>query len=215
MAPVDFDAGTLGANGRARNCQSGDAAFAIGECAFGKPALDSPAMNPARVDFVTLRLFCAVAQTGSITKGASRCHLALSAASRRLTDFEEAVGLDPARAHRPGRALDAGRSRRAAARDAAVAGLRPVRRRAGRIRAGLPRPRAAVGQHVRAHRVPARRAGQLHGRASRHQGRDRGAAERRHRARAGRRRGRHRRLRRRHAGRRLERARCSRPTSWC
>lgn len=49
-------------------------------------------MNPARVDFVTLRLFCAVAQTGSITKGASRCHLALSAASRRLTDFEDAAG---------------------------------------------------------------------------------------------------------------------------
>jgi len=49
-------------------------------------------MNPARVDFVTLRLFCAVAQTGSITKGASRCHLALSAASRRLADFEEAAG---------------------------------------------------------------------------------------------------------------------------
>ena len=49
-------------------------------------------MNPARVDFVTLRLFCAVAQTGSITKGASRCHLALSAASRRLADFEDAAG---------------------------------------------------------------------------------------------------------------------------
>lgn len=49
-------------------------------------------MNPARVDFVTLRLFCAVAQTGSITKGAARCHLALSAASRRLADFEDAVG---------------------------------------------------------------------------------------------------------------------------
>lgn len=49
-------------------------------------------MNPARIDFVTLRLFCAVAQTGSITKGASRCHLALSAASRRLADFEESVG---------------------------------------------------------------------------------------------------------------------------
>ena len=47
-------------------------------------------INPARVDFVTLRLFCAVAQSGSITKGALRCHLALSAASRRLTDFEEA-----------------------------------------------------------------------------------------------------------------------------
>ncbi|MDY7129692.1 LysR substrate-binding domain-containing protein [Alcaligenes nematophilus] len=49
--------------------------------------LQSP-INPARVDFVTLRLFCAVAQTGSITKGAERCNLALSAASRRIADFE-------------------------------------------------------------------------------------------------------------------------------
>lgn len=51
-----------------------------------------PLINPARVDFVTLRLFCAVAQTGSITKGAEQCHLALSAASRRLADFEAATG---------------------------------------------------------------------------------------------------------------------------
>ena len=49
-------------------------------------------INPARIDFVTLRLFCAVAQTGSITKGAEACHLALSAASRRLSDFEAATG---------------------------------------------------------------------------------------------------------------------------
>ncbi len=49
-------------------------------------------INPARVDFVTLRLFCAVVSAGSITKGAERCHLALSAASRRLSDFEEATG---------------------------------------------------------------------------------------------------------------------------
>lgn len=49
-------------------------------------------INPARVDFVTLRLFCAVAQAGSITRGAQACHLALSAASRRLSDFEETVG---------------------------------------------------------------------------------------------------------------------------
>ena len=49
-------------------------------------------INPARVDFVTLRLFCAVVNAGSITKGAERCHLALSAASRRLSDFEEATG---------------------------------------------------------------------------------------------------------------------------
>jgi len=49
-------------------------------------------INPTRVDFVTLRLFCAVARTGSITKGAQACHLALSAASRRLSDFETATG---------------------------------------------------------------------------------------------------------------------------
>ncbi|WP_175219768.1 LysR family transcriptional regulator [Achromobacter deleyi] len=48
-------------------------------------------MNPARVDFVTLRLFCAVAETGSLTKGAARCNLALSAASRRIADFEAAA----------------------------------------------------------------------------------------------------------------------------
>lgn len=47
-------------------------------------------INPARIDFVTLRLFCAVAEAGSITKGAERCNLALSAASRRLSDFEAA-----------------------------------------------------------------------------------------------------------------------------
>jgi len=49
-------------------------------------------INPGRIDFVTLRLFCAIARTGSITKGAEACHLALSAASRRLADFEEAAG---------------------------------------------------------------------------------------------------------------------------
>jgi DNA-binding transcriptional LysR family regulator len=49
-------------------------------------------INPARVDFVTLRLFCAVAQSGSITRGAQACHLALSAASRRLADLEAASG---------------------------------------------------------------------------------------------------------------------------
>jgi len=49
-------------------------------------------INPARVDFVTLQLFCSVARTGSITKGAEACNLALSAASRRLSDFEAATG---------------------------------------------------------------------------------------------------------------------------
>jgi DNA-binding transcriptional LysR family regulator len=49
--------------------------------------------NPSRIDFVTLRLFCAVAKAGSMTKGAAQCHLALSAASRRLTEFEHTVGM--------------------------------------------------------------------------------------------------------------------------
>ena len=49
-------------------------------------------INPARVDFVTLRLFCAVAQAGSVTRGAEACSLAVSAASRRLSDFENASG---------------------------------------------------------------------------------------------------------------------------
>lgn len=49
-------------------------------------------INPARIDFVTLRLFCAVAQLGSVTRGAEACSLAVSAASRRLVDFENATG---------------------------------------------------------------------------------------------------------------------------
>ena len=49
-------------------------------------------LNPARVDFVTLKLFCSIVQSGSITKGASECNLALSAASRRISEFEETVG---------------------------------------------------------------------------------------------------------------------------
>lgn len=50
-------------------------------------------LNPARVDFVTLKLFCAIVQSGSITKGAKECNLALSAASRRISEFEETVGM--------------------------------------------------------------------------------------------------------------------------
>lgn len=50
-------------------------------------------LNPARVDFVTLKLFCAIVQSGSITKGANACNLALSAASRRISEFEETAGM--------------------------------------------------------------------------------------------------------------------------
>lgn len=57
----------------------------------GGPSL-KPLLNPARIDFVTLRLFCAVAQIGSVTRGAQACGLAVSAASRRIADFEESAG---------------------------------------------------------------------------------------------------------------------------
>lgn len=51
-----------------------------------------PAMNPARFDLVTLALFVNVAREGSISGGARRSHLAIGAASRRITDLEAALG---------------------------------------------------------------------------------------------------------------------------
>lgn len=49
-------------------------------------------MNPARFDLVTLTLFVNVAREGSISGGARRSHLAIGAASRRITDLEAALG---------------------------------------------------------------------------------------------------------------------------
>ncbi|WP_353174566.1 LysR substrate-binding domain-containing protein [Paracandidimonas soli] len=49
-------------------------------------------MNPARFDLVTLALFVDVAREGSISGGARRAHLAVGAASRRITDLEAALG---------------------------------------------------------------------------------------------------------------------------
>lgn len=49
--------------------------------------------NPQRVDFMTLKLLLAIAQTGSITKAAESLHLALGAASTRVRDLEERMGV--------------------------------------------------------------------------------------------------------------------------
>jgi hypothetical protein len=43
-------------------------------------------------DLPDLRLVAAIADTGSLTRGASRIHLAPSSASHRLTQFEAALG---------------------------------------------------------------------------------------------------------------------------
>jgi DNA-binding transcriptional LysR family regulator len=49
-------------------------------------------MNLARFDLVTLSLFVAVARHGSISAGARQSHLAIAAASKRISDLEAAIG---------------------------------------------------------------------------------------------------------------------------
>ena len=49
-------------------------------------------MNLHRLDFVSLSLFTLVVRTGSISKGAELTHLAVGAASKRISDLEAAVG---------------------------------------------------------------------------------------------------------------------------
>jgi len=48
-------------------------------------------LNLHRLDLVSLSLFCVIARTGSISKGASLARLALGAASKRMVDLEAAV----------------------------------------------------------------------------------------------------------------------------
>jgi len=45
-----------------------------------------------RIDFVTLRLFVAIAETRSLTRAAEREHLALAAVSKRVSDLEGQLG---------------------------------------------------------------------------------------------------------------------------
>ena len=49
-------------------------------------------MNVARFDLVTLSLFVSVARQGSISAGARQSHLAVGAASKRISDLEAALG---------------------------------------------------------------------------------------------------------------------------
>ncbi len=50
-------------------------------------------MNLHRLDLTSLQLFTLVVRTGSISKGAEFAHLAIGAASKRVTDLEAAVGV--------------------------------------------------------------------------------------------------------------------------
>lgn len=49
-------------------------------------------MNPAQLDFTSLRIFIAVARTGSISAGAAQVHLSPSAVSKRVAELEEHAG---------------------------------------------------------------------------------------------------------------------------
>lgn len=51
-------------------------------------------MNLHRLDLVSLSLFGLVVRTGSISKGAELAHLAVGAASKRISDLEAAVGAE-------------------------------------------------------------------------------------------------------------------------
>jgi DNA-binding transcriptional LysR family regulator len=51
-------------------------------------------VNLHRLDLFSLSLFGLVARTGSISKGAELAHLAVGAASKRITDLEAALGIE-------------------------------------------------------------------------------------------------------------------------
>lgn len=64
-----------------------------------------------RFDFTDLRLFLHVTQTGSITRGAERTHLALASASARIRGMEDLLGVPLLKRGRRGvEPTDAGRS---------------------------------------------------------------------------------------------------------
>lgn len=59
-------------------------------------------MNLHRLDLVSLSLFTLVVRTGSISKGAELAHLAVGAASKRISDLEAAVGAELLERHSRG-----------------------------------------------------------------------------------------------------------------
>lgn len=59
-------------------------------------------MNLHRLDLVSLQLFNLVVRSGSISKGAELAHLAVGAASKRISDLEAAVGAELLERHSRG-----------------------------------------------------------------------------------------------------------------
>ena len=69
--------------------------------------MGSHPMNLHRLDLVSLSLFTLVVRTGSISKGAALSHLAVGAASKRMSDLEAAVGAPLLERHSRGVTLTA------------------------------------------------------------------------------------------------------------
>ena len=86
------------------NCRITKAGFVYGEaelvCACSAARVIVSASSVAnrsatmrRIDFVTLRLFTAIADERSLTRAAEREHLALAAVSKRISDLESQLGI--------------------------------------------------------------------------------------------------------------------------
>ncbi|WP_376087979.1 LysR family transcriptional regulator [Roseomonas sp. CCTCC AB2023176] len=86
------------------------------------PAADGPALR--RLDLVSLSLFEAVAETGSLSAACARLNLALAAGSRRLAELEAALGVRLAERTRTGTRLTPAGEAALAGWRAAAEGLR-------------------------------------------------------------------------------------------
>src|SRR6478672_8383206 len=113
-----------------------------------------------RPDLVSLALFIRVAELQSITKAAEASHIALAAASRRITQLEDQLGVQLL--FRSARGVDltpAGTTLLAHARDARQGGRDARRDR--RLLARPERSRPGAGQCFRPRAIPAGRPGHL------------------------------------------------------
>ncbi|MFZ9315533.1 MAG: LysR family transcriptional regulator [Burkholderiaceae bacterium] len=101
-----------------------------------------PPLNPQRVDFLSLRLLLAVAQTGSITRAADQCHLALAAASARLKELEERLNVQLLERYARG-------ARLTQAGELVVIRARAIERELSQMTLELEDHRQAVTGHIR------------------------------------------------------------------
>lgn len=99
-------------------------------------------LNPQRVDFLSLRLLLAVAQTGSITRAADQCHLALAAASARLKELEERLNVQLLERYARG-------ARLTQAGELVVIRARAIERELAQMTLELEDHRQAVTGHIR------------------------------------------------------------------